>query len=276
MKRQIASALALALLMLAAGALALTGNCVGGNGDAERGSGSDADDGGGGETDDAGDDNGDDTGDDDTGTPVTTVLVIHDALDASEAEALAGFLGDLGYSVSRLQDLDIDAGGVAGYDIIVLTGQTTWDNLTKANLVMNTGARIFGFFWGGARFYDVFNLALGFYGLYGGTTFDSETDARVVDASDTIWNVPNPIDIPASGLVTIFSSALNQSCHAANLTPMPADVQPFAYVPTEYGAYVSVGLEKSLYFYWGYDTAIENLTDAGRSLLANAMAVLAE
>jgi hypothetical protein len=264
MTRLTARGVGVAFLALAC--LLAVGSCAADDDDADRGPfvPGDDDGGGGGTTDD--DDAGDDSGDDDTAGG--DVLVIYD-IEAADAQDLAAFLDGLGYTATAIKQRDLTEFNVGGYDMIVLTGDTTWSNLPRADLVMNAGSRIFGFYWGAARFYDNFGLTFGFAG---GTTFDGITDVEVVDPGDSMWT---GVTVPESGVVTLFTNA-NRSCHARNIPAPPSGVDVFGYVGDVGPFYTSLGVEDGRYFYWGYETRVADLTADGEKILENAFALLAK
>ena len=260
----------LLVLVVALAAFAVgQGSCSAEDGDDSRQQ-DDDDDSGPNTDDDTGDD---DTGDDDAGDddtepdPIEDILLIWGS-DQAESAALAEVFVALGYSVTRLKESEITQTNAEGYDLIVLAADTQWNNIIYAGHVMDTGSRIFGIYWGGALFYDTFGYTLGFAG---GITFDGETAVEAADQGDAIWSDPADIPIDGEGKATLFDSI--QYCHARNITSPPASVEIFGYVPSG-DRHVAIGIEDGRYLYWGYETRVDDLNEAGRDLIGNLLVLL--
>ena len=221
------------------------------------------DDDGSSDDDDDDDDDNDDNDDDTSPEPAEKILIIWGTSE-SQASALSSLLTNLGYTVSKLREQDIEEDNVIGYDLIVISGDTSWQNMARAELVEETGANIFAIYEGGAYFLDYFNLRMG-YG--GGIYRDFEQSVRVVDQNDSIWKKPNAISVVSEESIQLYSSKV--FARTKNVQT-PGQMKVYGSIQDQ-KTYPALSLENGRFFYWAFELGANMLNSTGTNVLENAV-----
>ncbi len=193
--------------------------------------------------------------------------------DAAAANDFKTFLTSQGYQVDLISLADVFATDFGAYKAILIGYDTgvsdDWADGagSTANQIHATGKPIIGFGEGGYAFFGKLSLNIG----WGNGGHQTTADVQVLDAGGRFWTTPNNINIPASGVISLYGSGVN--CVAIYYPAPIADVKAFASTPAS-SQYSPLMRELQRYFLWGFDGTPSAMTNKGQRLLVNTIELM--
>jgi serine/threonine protein kinase len=205
--------------------------------------------------------------------PEETRLVFFHLADTSTANAFRSLLQDNGYIVDLMP---LDAAPTVDFDPygLILLGPDTgnegaWGDAQgdQANVLNQTLLPILGIEEGGASFFGLFDLPLGWEN---GITGEG-TNVTVVDPANPVWAIPHDIDIPDDLILPLYTA--NSDLVAISGEAPPAELSLIAQHP-ENPAYYLIARFQDRFLLWGYESDPEEMTPAGQQLFINLVELL--
>jgi len=188
------------------------------------------------------------------------------SIDSTNASAFKTFLNSIGSQTTLVEMGDIVNTDFSQFDVILIgsnSGYTiTWGNPASVSAIVNSNKPILGLGEGGYAFYGKLSLNIG--SPNGG--HGSRDNIYVVQENHTIFNSPNPINVPQDSVIQLYNST--SSCVQIYFaSPIPevillgrVELAPFHYLIVQ---------EQTQYFIWGFDDSPSNMTQTGKDLFAN-------
>ena len=188
------------------------------------------------------------------------------SIDSTNAFAFKTFLNSIGSQTTLVEMGDIVNTDFSQFDVILIgsnSGYTiTWGNPASVSAIVNSNKPILGLGEGGYAFYGKLSLNIG--SPNGG--HGSQDNIYVVQENHTIFNSPNPINVPQDSVIQLYNS-LSPCVQIYFASPIPevillgrVELGPFHYLIVQ---------EQTQYFLWGFDDSPSNMTQAGKDLFAN-------
>ena len=155
------------------------------------------------------------------------------------------------------------------YDMVIIgpeTGQyANWGDAagTQAAHVNSAGKPILGLADGGAAFFEKLGLQVG----YNHTMFATSTGLYVMDPDHAIWDSPNAISIPASRVLTLYSS--NVSALSVYYPSAISGVTTYGRA-TAYDTHYPL-IRQDRYTLWGFPGGVSTMTATGKQVFENTV-----
>ncbi len=210
-------------------------------------------------------------------TPDPKIAYIYDSVDSGTTADVTAILG--GYDVTMIDHtaVTVTAGMLAGYDLVIVADQENpWDYTTAlSNAIINAGKPVIAMGYAGPYFYNnqnVVTINLKSVGSGGGFTLTK------TDATDAIWSTPHTI-ADASAVTTAFTgwtSAAGTVFFGVTLANWPTNYTATTHAlsvakHTSGSDYHIIAREADKYMLWGIVGSIDDLSQAGKDLFANAV-----
>ncbi|MEO7911400.1 MAG: hypothetical protein ABIV47_17275, partial [Roseiflexaceae bacterium] len=162
-------------------------------------------------------------------------------------------------------DFSADQAIIIGDD----TGDSaTWGASSEFAAVSRSGKPVVGVGEGGYAFFGKLGLAIGYsHGAHG-----PDDRMAVVDPSQPIYATPNPIALPADGVLKLYNNALNTvEIYLPAITA--ADVHRIgrSAADANYAALIAQGSSAQCDTLWGYSGAPAKMTPAAQDLFVNIL-----
>lgn len=202
-----------------------------------------------------------------------TRLVYFHLGDTATANSFRSLLQDNGYIVDLMPLDAVPTINYTPYKAIILgpdTGtQGTWGDPqgNQANTLNQTTLPILGLEEGGASFFGLFGLPLGWQNAITG----EGTSVTVVDPAHAVWVTPRAIPIPEDRIVQLYRG--NSDFVAISGQSPPAELSLIGRLPQD-PLYYLIARYQTRYILWGYQDDPDEMTPAGQQLFINVVELL--
>ena len=152
------------------------------------------------------------------------------------------------------------------YDLIIVASDTNsssgWNDADAVNAVRNAEKPILGLGYGGASLFTQLNFSIN----WGNGWIGSENDMYVVDRKHPVFNSPNPITVPRTGIIEVYTS----TGHIGEYRPgLADDVILLGREPQDDDHYTLVQEDEHLL--WGYTASPADMKQTGKALFINVV-----
>jgi hypothetical protein len=189
---------------------------------------------------------------------------------SSTANSYKNLLENNGYKVDLIPQSSILTKDFTNYRAILI-GPETGDNYdwgdgagNQASHLDAANVRILGLGEGGAAFFDVLDLQIGYGHCAGGTA----TSVYAVDPSTSYWTTPNSISVPGNRMVKIYNS---NSRFQGTYYPDPISGMVGVARNSSSGQHYPIIRENTKYMLWGFDDSPSNMTSTGKKVFINVL-----
>jgi hypothetical protein len=190
--------------------------------------------------------------------------------DTTTANNYKNLLESNGYHVGLIPQSSILSKNFDSYRAILI-GPETGNNYSwgdgggnQAAHLDSANVRILGLGEGGASFFEVLGLQLGYGHCAGG----SATSVYAEDPSSSYWSTPNNITVPGNRMVKIYNA---NSRYQANYYPDPISGIVGIGRTSSSGSHYPIIRQDSKYLLWGFDSGPSNMTSTGKNVFINVV-----
>ncbi|MBN1125901.1 MAG: right-handed parallel beta-helix repeat-containing protein [Sedimentisphaerales bacterium] len=203
-------------------------------------------------------------------TPPQKVAFIFDT-NLTLAKEYAELLGMDGIDVDLIPLEEVAKYSLNQYRAILIGTDTgdgdAWGTPQVVARIAESGKPILAMGEGGYAFLGKLQLATGYpHGSHSGTN----TDMYVMDPEHLIYLYPNPISIPKSGILSLYTRSGSVEI---NLNPIPRNVEVLGRFPDSPYHYL-LTRENQRYMFWGFTGTGGALTEVGAELFLNVVRYL--
>ncbi len=190
--------------------------------------------------------------------------------DASAADGYKSLIEAAGYDVTLLTIDEVAAADLAAYSLVVAGPETgyayDWGTAEAVNALRDAGTPILGLGYGGACLFGQLGLSIN----WGNGWVGPETSVYASDPTHPVFTTPNVIDVPGSGIVSVY----DESDHIGQYAPvLAADAELIGREPVDEEHWTLAAEGRSML--WGFTGSPYDLTPAGEKLFMNAVAYAA-
>ncbi|MBN1817945.1 MAG: right-handed parallel beta-helix repeat-containing protein [Sedimentisphaerales bacterium] len=190
--------------------------------------------------------------------------------DRDNAVAYANLLERNGYQVDLIPLDELLKNPLHGYRVILIGSDTEeagchWATSKEVAYIAESGKPILAMGEGGYDFLGQLQLATG---CPNGSHSDVSTEMAVVNPGHIIFDFPNPIPIPKSGLIGVYERSGSVEI---NLDPVPKNVEAWGRYPDQVGKHYLLTRENQRYTFWGFTGTAKALTELGADLFINVI-----
>ncbi|MEA1866423.1 MAG: CARDB domain-containing protein, partial [Euryarchaeota archaeon] len=186
--------------------------------------------------------------------------------DAASAESYKSLLDVNEYPTTLIPMSDVADTDFSEYGAIIVGSDTSfgyeWGDSASVGTIKNSEKRIIGLGFGGSGLFQELGLSIN----WGHGWIGQEDSIYVVDPSHTIFNSPNPIVVPADGIVSLYSSSGHIGEYAPSLS---ADVVLLGREPGDADHYPIVQEEQNIL--WGFTASPDDMTQVGQDIFINVV-----
>jgi hypothetical protein len=212
------------------------------------------------------------------GTPSAKIAYIYDSVDSRPFTTASTVLS--GYDVTMIDHstVTVTPGMLAGYDLIIVADQENpWEyNSALANPIILAWKPVIAMGYAGPYFYAAQDnvSTQGLYSVGSGASFT----LGKTDATNSIWSTPHTIANAAAVTTTFtgWATAAGTTFSGVTLANWPASYSTSTHA-LSIGSYVSgtafhiIARESDKYILWGIYGSIDDLSQTGKDLFANAV-----
>jgi outer membrane protein assembly factor BamB len=187
--------------------------------------------------------------------------------DATSALSYKSLLDANGYSATLIPLSDVATTDFSTYAALIIGSDTgsmsSWSDIASVSAVQDSSKPIIGLGEGGYALFGQLELDTGHpQGWHG-----SRNSIYVVDASHTIFKMPNAISIPRSKEILLYSSTEHVGIYLpeipSNIVVLGREVDSTTHYP--------LTLERDRYLLWGFTASPESMTEVGKDLFINVV-----
>ena len=190
--------------------------------------------------------------------------------DLPTANSFKNFLEENGYTVDLILQSNVMATNFAPYKAILVSHETgsgpDWGDAsgTQAAYLASTNLPLLGLGNGGYAFFGKLGLLIG----YGNGAHGDTSEVYAASPASPVWNTPNNISIPGSGMVPLYSGP---SDYVAIYYPSPVmgteGIASESSASDHYPLITQVGP----FFLWGFDNGPSSMTNRGQRVFINVL-----
>jgi len=200
--------------------------------------------------------------------PLVDVGFIHDK-DIKSAESRAEFLRENRLSVELIPLKEVAGVDLDKYRLLIAGDDTgdmgTWGTPQAVMAISKSGRPVIGLGEGGYALFGRLGLETGYpHGAHDSV----DTEVYVMNRGHTIFNKPNRITIPFSGVIELYGRTSGSV--PIHLDPVPRNVVALGRY-TESKIHYTLTLEDKRFFFWGFTGLPAALNKTGQSLFANVV-----
>jgi hypothetical protein len=174
-------------------------------------------------------------------------------------------------AVTTISMNNLASADLSTYEAIIVSADSgsgsSWGDTTGVNKIKNAGVPVMGIGDGGYAFFGKLGLTIG----YPNAAHGSKNEFYVMDPNQSIYKQPNEISIPASRRLRTYGATNNSVL--LHLEVVPSNVTRIGQVVGDSDYYLLL-LQANRYVLWGFNGRADQMTTAGKELLANLVSYM--
>jgi Right handed beta helix region/Disaggregatase related len=189
--------------------------------------------------------------------------------DTASAQSFDSLLRPWGWAVTAIPSAELAQTALDPYDVIIVGHDTrdndSWEDVQAVAAIEGSQKPVVGLGEGGAMLFDRLALTTGQACEERGR----QNEVRVVESIWELFRSPNAFILPRTRILQLYTETELFSVHL----PTVSDDIIVLGQEVEAAEYCPLTLERDRFYYWGFAASPENMTEVGRDLFVNLLAL---